>query len=78
MYYTHQWHFFQKRALGYSTLLLHVTQTIFIYSSVSNGKKRRLSKEVPTSEALRVYTSFDYFICNIPVFICKLDLVFCF
>ena len=34
-------------------------------------------KEVPASEALRACTSFDYFICNIPVVICKLDLVFC-
>ena len=36
------------------------------------------SKEVPASEALQACTSFDYFICNIPVVICKLDLVFCF
>ena len=35
-------------------------------------------EEVPSSEALRACTSFDYFICNIPVVICKLDLVFCF
>ena len=35
-------------------------------------------EEVPASEALRACTSFDYFICNIPVVICKLDLVFCF
>ena len=35
-------------------------------------------KEVPASEALRGCTSFDYFICNIPVVICKLDLEFCF
>ena len=41
-------------------------------------KKRRPSKEVPAGEALRASTSFDYFICNIPVVICKLDLVFCF
>ena len=35
-------------------------------------------KEVPASEALRACTSFDYFICDIPVVICKLDLVLCF
>ena len=35
-------------------------------------------KEVPASEALQACTSFDYFICNIPAVICKLDLVFCF
>ena len=29
-------------------------------------------------EALRSSTFFDYFICNIPVVICKLDLVFFF
>ena len=33
---------------------------------------------MPASEALRARTSFDYFICNIPVVTCKLDLVFCF
>ena len=36
-------------------------------------------KEVPAGEALRACTSFDYFICNIPVVIYELlDLVFCF
>ena len=35
-------------------------------------------KETLSSEALRACTSFDYFICNIPVVICKLDLVFFF
>ena len=35
-------------------------------------------KEVPASETLRAYTFFDYFICDILVVICKLDLVFCF
>ena len=37
-----------------------------------------LSKEVPAGEGLRACASFDHFICNIPVVICKLDLVFCF
>ena len=57
--------------------------------SISNGKEApdcskempatfgsEALKEVPASEALRACTSFDYFICNIPVAICKLDLVF--
>ena len=35
-------------------------------------------KDVSASEALRTYTSFNYFICNITVVICKLDIVFCF
>ena len=35
-------------------------------------------KEVPASEAFRACNSFNYFICNIPVVIRKLDLVFCF
>ena len=33
-------------------------------------------KEVPASKALRACISFNYFICNISVLICKLDLVF--
>ena len=64
------------------------------YWSISNGKEAptvrkkcqlppatfvsEALKEVPASGALRACTSFDYFICNIPVVICKLDLVFCF
>ena len=40
---------------------------------------REALKEVPASEGLRACTFFDYFICiNIPVVMCKLDLVFCF
>ena len=35
-------------------------------------------KELPASEALRACTFLVYFLCNIPVVICKLDLVFCF
>ena len=43
------------------------------YWSVSNEKE---AKEVPASETLRACTSFDYFICNIPVVICTLGLIF--
>ena len=48
------------------------------YKLVNFHWRRRAdcSKEVPAGEALRACTSFDYFICNIPVVICKLDLVF--
>ena len=35
-------------------------------------------KEVPASETLRACTCIGYFICNIPVVICKLDFAFCF
>ena len=35
-------------------------------------------KEVPAGDALRACTFVDYFICSIPVVICKLHLVFCF
>ena len=47
-------------------------------NSTVRGIMKGSVKEVPASEDLRACTFFDYLICNIPVVICKLDLVFCF
>ena len=56
----------------------YIPQLFTVTSQFPMENKRRPSKEVPAGEALRPFTSFDYFICNIPVVICKLDLVFFF
>ena len=61
---------------GYTSQNSGMCLLTFISQVSFQWRKCQPLKEVQASEALRAWASFDYFICNIPVVICKLDLVF--